>query len=715
MEAKNLEIYNFMGIGEGHLAFSGAGLTMVIGINHDSPTSVSNGASKSTIYEAIHWALWGTTKRGVKGADVINVYTKLDCAVLFYFDNYCVERRITAKGAKASLNLRVVREDGSFEDISKGTMQDTQDAIEQILGMSESTFDRVSHFGQGDVKPFARLTDSELKKCFEEALGVTFFTQDLEKVKLVAKGVEDSLFRLKLMVESAENDVERKAEMIGKYREMSEAFERDKESQVLAMEQSIPQIEESIRIAQAQADLAEAEVLKIDAKIAEAQAAVNHASDAPRLARIAVEMVKTDVLKSVEYVEAMAAHGTAGDEIKRLEGLDRDLNTSITKERSGAQVLKADSQRFQRLIIENEKKIADATRLIGSACHACGKTIHDTDLSAVIDGLQKAVDDAKASMAVAETGIVDRERALQGLLDLTQPLRDQITAQRDIQQTATKTMAALVAGDHPANAALREAEAQYNTLIIELTAITNSRHAAMTQVNSTSSHVQYLQRQLETTRANIESARVKPNSFVVSIVDAENAYLEAKEALVRTKADLEEARVELDTLEMLKEILGNGGAKSLLFDAVTPELNRLIAEQISVLDDIDIEVSTVKRLKSGETREKFSIEVANRHGAQVFAGNSGGEQQKVNIAISLAFNAVVRSMCTQSLNFLFLDEVFESLDEGSSEPVIELCRRITADIPNVFLISHQSDLKSLVESRLEVVKKNNVAKFDFCC
>lgn len=713
MQAKLLEIFNFMGIGEGYMAFPGAGLTMVIGINHDSPTSVSNGASKSTIYEAIHWVLWGTTKRGVKGADVINVYTKLDCVVLFYFDNYCVERRITAKGAKASLNLRVVREDGSFEDITKGTMQDTQDAIEQILGMSESTFDRVSHFGQGDVKPFARLTDAELKKCFEEALGVTFFTQDLEKVKLVTKGIEDSLFRLKLMVESAEGDVERKAEMIGKYREMSESFERDRESQVLTMEQSIPQIEDAVVNAQAQSTEAQSEVAKVDEMIISATAKRDHLSDMVKMAVNAAQEAQKNLLQSAEYIAAKTSHGAAGDEIKRLEGLDRELNASIMLERSSAQVQNINSQRYQRLISENEKKITDATRLIGSPCHACGKTIHGDDLNAVIEGLQRAVDDAKAGMVTAEAGLVTAEASLQGLLNLVQPLRDQITAQRDIQQTATRAMASLTAGEHPAVAALRDVEAQYKAAVMELSSISNQRASAVTQANSTASHAQYLLKQIETTRANIEIAKVKQNSFTVSIVDAEKAYLEAKDALVQSKSDLEEARAELDTLEMLKEILGNGGAKSLLFDSVTPELNRLIAEHISVLDDIDIEVSTMKKLKSGETREKFSIEVANRHGAQVFAGNSGGEQQKVNIAISLAFNAVVRSMCTQSLNFLFLDEVFESLDEGSSEPVIELCRRITADIPNVFLISHQSDLKSMVESRLEVVKRNNVAAFSF--
>jgi hypothetical protein len=46
-----------------------------------------------------------------------------------------------------------------------------------------------------------------------------------------------------------------------------------------------------------------------------------------------------------------------------------------------------------------------------------------------------------------------------------------------------------------------------------------------------------------------------------------------------------------------------------------PELNKLIDRYIKVLDDIDIEVSTVATLKSRESREKFNIGVVNKYGA----------------------------------------------------------------------------------------------------
>jgi DNA repair exonuclease SbcCD ATPase subunit len=174
------------------------------------------------------------------------------------------------------------------------------------------------------------------------------------------------------------------------------------------------------------------------------------------------------------------------------------------------------------------------------------------------------------------------------------------------------------------------------------------------------------------------------------------------------KTKLDELQGNLETAEMLEEILGNGGLKSYIFDNITPELNRTIDKYIKILDDIDIEVSTVTKLKSGDFREKFSIKVENPYGAGQYKGNSGGEQQKVNLAVALGFNRVLRDMAEAAVNVVFLDEPFESLDEGSSEKVIELCETFS-DMGNVFLITHQQSVKDLVSNVLTVEKKDGLA------
>jgi DNA repair exonuclease SbcCD ATPase subunit len=141
-------------------------------------------------------------------------------------------------------------------------------------------------------------------------------------------------------------------------------------------------------------------------------------------------------------------------------------------------------------------------------------------------------------------------------------------------------------------------------------------------------------------------------------------------------------------------------------------LNRLINSYLSLLNpDITVEVSTVTRLKGkkDQFRERFAIEVFNANGARSYEGNSDGEKQMVNLAVALAFNALCRAMARGSVNFLWMDEPFESLDESSAERAIELCNAFSSQVDNLFITTHNWAIKDLVTSGILVEKRNGMA------
>ncbi len=155
--------------------------------------------------------------------------------------------------------------------------------------------------------------------------------------------------------------------------------------------------------------------------------------------------------------------------------------------------------------------------------------------------------------------------------------------------------------------------------------------------------------------------------------------------------------------------MSNSGLKNYVLAGVTPEINQYANSYLSVLDpSMAVDISTITTLKSGEEREKFSIVVETENGSKGFKGHSGGEKQKVNLAISLAFNTMVRNSSGEAINLLVLDEPFESLDEGSSEQVIELIQGIDAD--NIYLISHNQVVKDLIPNKIKIEKTKGIAK-----
>ena len=152
----------------------------------------------------------------------------------------------------------------------------------------------------------------------------------------------------------------------------------------------------------------------------------------------------------------------------------------------------------------------------------------------------------------------------------------------------------------------------------------------------------------------------------------------------------------------------NSGIKSLLLDDVTPYLNRQANKYLRKLssDHMEIVFSTQSTLKSGEVREKFSVEVINADGGSSYASNSSGEKKRVDIAINLALQSLVASRSNKKLNLIILDEILDSLDDAGVEHIMSLLQEISNDKSSVFVISHNDSIKSVFTNTITVVKEN---------
>jgi DNA repair exonuclease SbcCD ATPase subunit len=72
MKFPELIIENFLGITEAKINMADRGLVAIQGINHADTSATSNGASKSSLPDALCWCWFGTTARGESGDDVVS-------------------------------------------------------------------------------------------------------------------------------------------------------------------------------------------------------------------------------------------------------------------------------------------------------------------------------------------------------------------------------------------------------------------------------------------------------------------------------------------------------------------------------------------------------------------------------------------------------------------------------------------------------------------
>jgi DNA repair exonuclease SbcCD ATPase subunit len=140
---------------------------------------------------------------------------------------------------------------------------------------------------------------------------------------------------------------------------------------------------------------------------------------------------------------------------------------------------------------------------------------------------------------------------------------------------------------------------------------------------------------------------------------------------------------------------GNKGIKSFLFDSIIPQFNELVAHYSDLLTDgiIHISLSPTSQLKSGDTRDKFSVQVINIDGSNSHKASSGGEKRSIDLCILWALQGLARNKLTSSINFEVYDECLDTLDPDKTDAVLKVLRS-HAKTRSVFVISHNDVLKT---------------------
>jgi len=178
VQFKSVTMKNFMSFANAERRFDGIGLTLIEGDNRDEGDS--NGAGKSSVWDAISWCLFGLTVRGLANDDVVHRLYKKDCEVTVQLHasggTYSVTRyrRHSAKDAKGQAfgNRLVVTDSGGV--VEKSTIADTQKWLIEELGVDFELFRCTVLFAQEERFNFVSETDKKQKEILSKVRRVDF-------------------------------------------------------------------------------------------------------------------------------------------------------------------------------------------------------------------------------------------------------------------------------------------------------------------------------------------------------------------------------------------------------------------------------------------------------------------------------------------------------------------------------------------------------------
>lgn len=171
-------------------------LTLVLGENLDlggDDSGARNGTGKTTIINALSYALFGNALTNIKKDNLINKTNSKHMLVTIDFECEGMAYRIE-RGRKPNV-LKFYVNDTELEtkdDNSQGDSRETQQEIERLLNMSHDMFKHIVALNTY-TEPFLSLKANDQRTIIEQLLGITLLSEKAESLKVQNKSTKDAI------------------------------------------------------------------------------------------------------------------------------------------------------------------------------------------------------------------------------------------------------------------------------------------------------------------------------------------------------------------------------------------------------------------------------------------------------------------------------------------------------------------------------------------
>jgi DNA repair exonuclease SbcCD ATPase subunit len=145
----------------------------------------------------------------------------------------------------------------------------------------------------------------------------------------------------------------------------------------------------------------------------------------------------------------------------------------------------------------------------------------------------------------------------------------------------------------------------------------------------------------------------------------------------------------MEILDFWKDAFGDTGIKAILLDESIPILNKKAIELNEMITNLRVRFDSQKSLKSGDLRDKFSINVVQTQNLSEYNELSAGVTRIVNIIVLLCLRHLLETMSNKSINIMLFDELFDSLDDENSGIIIDMVKRFKNPDRCILMISHR--------------------------
>ena len=335
IKIKELTVKNFMSVGNQTQAvdFGKQHLTLVLGENLDmggDDSGSRNGTGKTTIVNALSYALFGNALTNIKKDNLINKINNKNMLVTLAFDkdgtDYRIERGRKPNVLKFYVNNQ--EQETAETDDAQGDMRETQKDLDDLLGMSHDMFKHILALNTY-TEPFLSMRANDQRVIIEQLLGITILSEKAEALKELIRQTKDAIIQENADIEATKKSNEK-------------------------IQTSIDSLLTRQTVWNTQRD-----------------------NDVEKIGRAIVELENVDITAELEIHAQLK---TYLEQTARLK--------SLNKERATLESATAQAERSVK------KYASELAALDGKKCHACEQELHDHKHEELTTKAQNSLDEA---------------------------------------------------------------------------------------------------------------------------------------------------------------------------------------------------------------------------------------------------------------------------------------------------------------------------------
>lgn len=785
----NLKLENFKKYTNFEIAFE-SGLIGIIG---------KNGAGKSTIFEAILFALYGELKSKGDKEVVRNSNASSKDAVIveldFEFDTieYKVIREF--RGKTLSANAKLYK---STELITTGAKEVTT-SIMNLTKMSKDAFVHTLFASQKELTSLSNSKPEDRKKMIRKLLG-------LEKIDFVEKELIEKSRELKREISAftefllSAEDISIKKEHVVEYTNQNQEIQKDINTRTTLLdntkiqEQTIKQelelytktkeqkqnlharcelLRNSIKSHQINQDKLSMEIYNLNAKQEELRGLQsvkqeyislhesikeqeklkeyhirkeglileqNELREQYKKAKETISLLESETKEHKELIEKEKAL-----EVK-LESIKQTLIQIQTKEKALLQEIAGE----QKLISDISKKIENITNLgRDSNCPTCTRPLLDEydnvilSLEHIVKTTQKEkIDKAtinleeiqknKEQIEESQKAYIKEHFELSKAINLIESKNKDLQLQKEhfekVTQKGVKNKTELAkleiySYDNTIHEQMLEKQKELKTkyeyvLSLEtmLKRVDSIKEELQTSIsNQDKYNLELLQKDLEFQAINYDEVKhqekIKQYDEVQAQKDSLTAVINELKVKIATiqgqiktiQESLNNNEIQLSKVQTKKDDLNDYEKIKISLAEFKTKLNSKVAPRISEIASTMYAQITKGKYQHIEVSNDFDFYIYDEGKKYPIERFSGGEIDLANLVLRIAISKTLSELSgASSVEFLAFDEVFGSQDEARRMEILEAFHTIKEQYRQIFLISHEMEIKEMFERVVEV-------------